>query len=112
MKIPKKVTILGRTFKVLQLSETQIREETGVDNAEGAVNYRKRRISLRKDLPEDEMLITFLHECHHAIDYITGFSQVTGGDIFEIAAESRANGFFDVFKSLGPTVKKRKKKLK
>lgn len=101
IEIPKSVTILGRKFSVKILTRDQINKKMNrTDGPEGGIHYLKREIVLAKDLPKEEMIVTFLHECNHAIDCITGFSQTLSCNEFEIMAETRATGFYDVFKAL------------
>jgi len=99
MKIPKSVTILGRRFTVQKVGEKWFQSKE-LGNACGALNFSSRSIMIKDTLSKEDSLITFLHECHHAMDFICGFSQVVSGDRFEIEAESRANGFYDVFKAI------------
>ena len=102
MIIPSTVTILGRKFKV----RFKDREELAkIYNKPGSapdamLTFSKRRILISNDMNEEDTVVGFLHECNHAIDYITGFSQTLDYDKFEISAETRANGFYDVFKCL------------
>jgi orotidine-5'-phosphate decarboxylase len=100
MKLPKSVTILGRKFKVEVADRDKISKITGTNRPDGALSYMKKIIMVAEDLDEDETLVTFLHECNHAIDYISGFSQILTSNEFELLAETRGNGFADVFKAL------------
>lgn len=99
MKIPKKITILGRSFDVQLVGEKWF-DSNNLSGACGALNFSKRSIAIKNTLSKEDKLVTLLHECHHAIDYICGFSQAVSGERFEIEAESRANGFYDVFKAI------------
>lgn len=101
MKLPKKVNILGREFTVELKDGLEVGKIAGYNHSvSGAMNFHKKLILISNSLTKEDTIITFLHECHHAISYITGQSQVVNNDRFEIDAECFANGFYDVFKSL------------
>lgn len=101
-KLPRKVVILGRTFTVKSsLSEEQMRKAMPDNSCPlGAMNYSEKVILVRKHHCPEEELITFIHECLHAMQYTVGLSQVTDGHMQEIWCESGAAAMFDVFKSL------------
>ena len=82
------------------LSSEKVGELVDNPGAVGGMNFLMKDIVISKELPSQDQLITFLHECHHAISYITGQSQVTASDRFEIDAECYGGGFSDVFMEL------------
>lgn len=100
MKIPNQITILGREISITITDRETISKETGHNDPDGALSYIKRKMFIAEDLPEEEKFVTFFHECNHAIDYITGFAQILDSEKFELLAESRATGFYDVFKGM------------
>jgi len=102
MRIPKTVTILGKRFTVKNnLTEEQMRKEIGDGQAPlGAMNFSRKLILIQAHECKEEQIITFLHECNHAMQYIVGLSQVTNRELAEIWCESSANAMLDVFKAL------------
>lgn len=95
-KLPKKVTILGRTFTVKMATPEELLKETGV-SAVGGMNYSRRLIWVQKDMSDDDTLVTYFHECVHAATFITGLNQITSREMTEIWCETMANTFSDVF---------------
>lgn len=105
MRIPKSVTILGRKFVVMsKLTDAQMRLEMGLlpdqSTPMGAMNYSKRKILVRDHENKEEEIVTYVHECLHAMQYIVGLSQVTDCSMAEIWCESGANAMVDVFRGL------------
>ena len=95
MKIPKQVTILGKTFKVKQVSAQEIEKKYN-GRAYGIMDFSSKLIYIDKSLNPEDMLSTYLHECCHVVTYIVGLNQVIPGDLMEILCESMANGIMDV----------------
>jgi len=62
MNIPKQLKILGHTFKVI-LADTE-----DIDNDAGEMNLSRNTIKIRKDLPQDQIEESLLHEIIHAIN--------------------------------------------
>lgn len=99
MKIPKKVSILGRSFDVFNdLTREQMAKAVNDGSCPyGAMNFSERKILVMKHLNKDEQFVTFLHEINHAILFITGANQTMTPREIEIDCETKANGFFDAF---------------
>jgi len=102
MKILNSVTILGRKFRVRNnLSEDQMKGLLGDGTCPlGAMNFSLMLIAIREHKNKSEQAVTFFHECLHAMQYITGLSQITNTDVAEIWCESGANAMLDVFKQM------------
>jgi Zn-dependent peptidase ImmA (M78 family) len=96
IKIPKQITILGRTIKVQELSKEEIDKISM--GAQGSYNYKEKRIVILKTLDHTEKILTLMHEVHHVISFIGGFSQIEDKDIFEVRAELYAGGFLDLLR--------------
>lgn len=64
------------------------------------MNFSKKLIYISDDMTAEDQMLTLLHECHHVIGYINGDVQVSTHEQFETRAETYANGFLDVLKSL------------
>lgn len=101
-KLPKTVTLLGRKFTVMSgLTAEQI---TGLmpdkSSPLGAMCYSKRLILIQTHEDPEEELVTFFHECGHAIQYIVGLALVTHPEMAEVWCESMANGFYDAVMAL------------
>jgi Zn-dependent peptidase ImmA (M78 family) len=99
VKIPKKLTILGRTFVVKKIPAIKIKEAIGYD-VDGAVMYSKKIIYLASELPPEALKLTLLHEVVHCIEITVGLNLVTEEKIREIWCESIASGFYDLMKQI------------
>jgi len=102
MRIPKSVTILGRKFVVKNnLSPEQMKKLMGDGSCPlGAMNYSLMTIAIQTHKNKNEQMITFLHECFHAFQYVSGLSLVTSSDLAEVWCETGANAMMDVFKQI------------
>lgn len=65
-KWPTKITIMGVTFKIKYL--------TRMGDNFGMTNSATKTISIQKKLPDEEKEATLLHECIHAILFVSGSS--------------------------------------
>lgn len=99
MKIPQKITILGRTFKIKNnLSQEQMRGIMGDGSCPyGAMNYSDRVILILKHKNKNEQIVTLLHEINHIIQMISGENQTMTQREVEIDCEIKAQGFYDAF---------------
>ncbi len=69
MRIPKKLTILGHSYKVTQQSWIKDRSKKGEYTVYGEHTRQKHTIKLRKDLHRKDKEHSFLHEILHAINF-------------------------------------------
>lgn len=101
-KLPRSVTILGRTFTVKSgLTAEQITALMPDKSSPlGAMCYSKRLILIQTHEDPEEELVTYLHEVGHCVQYIVGLALVTNPDMAEVWCESMANGFYDAVMSL------------
>ena len=99
VKIPKKITILGRTFKVFNnLTQEQMTKRIGDGSCPmGATNYSMREILILKHQNKNEQIVTLLHEINHIIQMTSGENQTMTAREVEIDCEIKAQGFYDAF---------------
>lgn len=99
MKIPKKITILGRTFKIYNnLSHEQMRAKMSDGSCPyGAMNYSRREILILKHENKNEQIVTLLHEINHIIQMTSGENQTMTAREVEMDCEIKAQGFYDAF---------------
>jgi hypothetical protein len=77
-KMPKKLTIFGKTVKV---KVVELPEDTCGD-------FEKNVIRIRKSLSHDEQMGTLIHEIFHAILYNINISQIMPHELEEIIIEN------------------------
>jgi Zn-dependent peptidase ImmA (M78 family) len=99
MRVPTKITVLGRTFKIKKTSVNKIRGIVGADAA-GALDYSKRIIYIAEELTIEDQKLTLLHELVHCIEICTGLAQITESSVREVWCESIASGFYDIIKQI------------
>jgi len=99
MKIPKSVIILGRKFKLKQVSQMVIDEYAG-SPVEACVDITNAIILVRKDIPENDKILAIFHETQHIAHHVCGISQVISQEMQEIICETSAQSFADLLRSL------------
>lgn len=90
VKIPKRITILGRIFKVKFESHSVIFEKAG-EPAVALMSWLDRTIYISSEMNEHEQALAFFHECTHALHYIYGLNQVLSYEMQELLCEGTAN---------------------
>jgi hypothetical protein len=91
------ITILGRKFKVKQLSREKLLKLQGVA-VHGLCDNEKRIIYVETDGDETFREKVFHHEVFHAVLGIVGLDQVIPVEFQELLCESFANGIEDLFR--------------
>lgn len=86
-KIPKKVTIFGKKFKV-KIVDTH--EFAGLMDSEKATIY----LSIHQS--DQQLIATFFHEAYHAMHWRIGLNQALSRDMLEVLAESQATLLMEI----------------
>lgn len=89
--IPKSVNVLGQIFKVKLLSQDQMDQVTGTQNAAGLCDDYNQVIYLSKSENKFAVQRTFYHEVFHAICCVNGLNQTLDDRTAEILAQSFAS---------------------
>jgi Zn-dependent peptidase ImmA (M78 family) len=92
MKIPKKINIKGRPYKILFIKGLIEKQ-----HAMGICCETKKEIHLDSKLKDEDLKATLLHEIGHAIMFETGLTQCLSHDIQEIVTENFSNVIIDLF---------------
>jgi|688.fasta_scaffold444643_2 hypothetical protein len=98
-KMPSKLTILGRSYKLKLVSEKKMIELIEVP-AWAAVDFTNKQILIQETLSEEEMMISLFHEIGHIAQVVTGINQVISQEMQEILCETMANSMIDLIRSL------------
>jgi len=85
-KIPKKVVILGETYKVKFLTGLKDNEKV----VGGLCDFHSQIIYLNPDASDTQLFVTFLHECCHVFLEITGMSQYMNKREVEMFCQTNA----------------------
>ncbi len=95
-KIPKSIQILGRKFKIKQISNLKY----GQDQVLGLCDYSNKAIYIEKDQTDKEKLDTLYHECVHAMLAISGIDQKLTDSENEIMCQLFTALYNDLIKAL------------
>lgn len=87
MKRPKSVNILGHEWKIKYVDEKKLPPRSW-----GMCTYPDRTIHiLNKKMCKTMFSVTLLHECRHAWQFESGFSNILDNQAMEIDADSYAS---------------------
>lgn len=86
-KIPKKVPIFGKSFKI-KIIDTH--EFAGMMDSDKGVIY------LSVHQTHEQMIATYFHEIFHALHYRIGLNQALSRDMMEVLAESQATLLMEI----------------
>jgi len=102
MKIPKKINILGVSYKIIQREQLEDLEGNPSETHLGWANESKREIELctSDNFIESLKEQTLFHEITHAIMYETGLYHAINEGTSEVFAQCLGNAFHQVFKQL------------
>jgi Zn-dependent peptidase ImmA (M78 family) len=98
-KFPKKISVLGRSYKVKFLPFEKLTIIAGEESF-ACVDYSNHVIFIAENLSEYEKMISLFHEMAHICQITVGLNQVISPDLQEIICESMANSFADLVRSL------------
>lgn len=98
-KIPAKLSILGRSYKVVYASADVMKKQIG-QGVEGAICFDQKKIYILDELSDEEKILTTIHECVHSIAHTIGLNQILDAGMQEVLCESVANGMHDLFKQI------------
>jgi Zn-dependent peptidase ImmA (M78 family) len=103
MKIPKKINILGNTWKIKIQSNDPYADMFGKDRFwMGYCDSKNQLIYINNsdEMTDEVKFNAFFHELTHAICFEAGLNRVCDDDMNEVIAQTIGNGFHKIFKQL------------
>lgn len=98
-KIPNRITVLGRAYKVSLKNDKFLKRETGM-HVDGSINYGAKNIYIKEDMLQTSKEYTLIHETVHLIMNTTGLDQVILPELQEIICESITSGMHDFMRQV------------
>jgi hypothetical protein len=101
LKLPKKVTILGKEFKFIPKTSEQLEEYADKDETIAAIIvFSDMEILYDRSASTSEVLLSLFHETSHVAQMVSGLDQVIDKKLQEVIAESHSHAYTDLIKSL------------
>ena len=90
-KMPKSLLVFGETIPI------ELKKGMRDEGTLGEYNKETKIITMDADLPNDELMLTLLHEMGHAIEDRVSISQAIDKDVFEIITDTFAKCLVENF---------------